>query len=83
MALKNCGGLWLKDGKRGKFMSGNFEPEGKGGPKYSFLVFKNEDKKSSKHPDYRIAMSEDDDVERETRRPSQVDDMNDDDNVPF
>jgi hypothetical protein len=62
MALKNSGGIWIRQGKKGKFMSGVFEPQGKNGPKYKFMAFKNEEKEG-KQPDYRIVVSDDDESE--------------------
>ena len=88
MGLKNAGGLWLKEGKKGKFLSGSFEPQGKGGPKFQFMAFKNEDKdQNPKAPDYRIVMTEDEFEEKPRgvtgRQASQADDVMTDDDVPF
>lgn len=62
MALKNSGGMWIREGKKSKFLSGVFEPNGKNGPKYKFMAFKNTEKEG-KQPDYRIVMSDDDQQE--------------------
>lgn len=56
MAYKKAGALWLKEGKNGKFFSGVFEPEGKGGIKYQISVFKNDHKEKPNQPDYVINM---------------------------
>lgn len=54
--LKRLSGLWLKEGKKGKFMTGNLNSEAmdwieNNGP-CNLLVFKNDRKESDKHPDY-------------------------------
>ncbi len=54
--LKRLSGLWLKDGKKGKFMSGSLNSEAmdwiqNNGP-CKLLIFKNDRKKNDKHPDY-------------------------------
>jgi uncharacterized protein (DUF736 family) len=56
MALQSIGALWLKDGKAGKFMSGNLEINGQ---KVQIMVFKNTKKADLKQPDYRIVQSTD------------------------
>ena len=56
MALQKIGALWLKDGKKGKFMSGEIEING---VKTKILVFKNSKQKDT-HPDYQIQMPLDD-----------------------
>lgn len=45
------GGLWLKEGKKGKFFSGKFGNA-------NVLIFKNTNKKEAKHPDYEIFIAE-------------------------
>ena len=52
--LKKVCGLWLNDGKKGKYMSGKAQenlriPEGA-----KLFVFKNNKKESDKHPDYNL-----------------------------
>lgn len=54
--MEKLGALWLKDGKKGKYMSGVVEING---VKTNILVFKNDHKESDKHPDYNIYLSED------------------------
>jgi hypothetical protein len=82
MALKNAGGLWIREGKKGKFLSGSFQPEGREGPKFSFMAFKNEDKEEgSKQPDYKIVMAEDDEERPRDEKTSR--DRAKDDGVPF
>ena len=72
------GALWLKDGKKGKFMSGQIELDGK---KISVLVFKNNKTKPT-HPDYQIVLAED-----RGQRPQQYqsgpEPFEDDSEVPF
>lgn len=62
MGLKTIGALWLRQGRNGsKFMSGQIELQGRGGPKLSILVFKNSRKREgTKQPDYSINVSVDD-----------------------
>ncbi len=70
MGLDKVGALWLKDGKKGKFMSGEIEV---GGAKVRVLVFKNTYHESGdKKPDYEVFVS--DEEAKPERRPSQVDD---------
>ena len=71
---KYIGALWLKEGKNGKFMSGEIEIDGE---KTSILVFKNTYKEKPNQPDYKILPASDN-RRRETR---QSDDFEDD--VPF
>ena len=56
MALIKIGALWLKNGKSGKFMSGEVEIDGR---KYQILVFKNNYKDSDNKPDYIIHLPDD------------------------
>jgi len=48
------GAMWIKEGQRGKYMSGVIEINGE---KINIVVFKNGYKKEDKHPDYRILKS--------------------------
>lgn len=49
---KAIGALWLKQGRKGKFMSGEIEIAG---TKYPVVIFKNDLKQpGEKTPDYRI-----------------------------
>ena len=50
--LKRVSGLWLKDGKKGKFMSGQTDEPIPGGAK--LLIFRNEKKTTDKQPDYHL-----------------------------
>lgn len=55
--LKKIGAFWLREGKKGKFMSGQVEV---GGQKVSLLVFKNNRKQpGEKYPDYEIFLAGD------------------------
>ena len=76
MAIKKIGALWLKEGKNGKFLSGMLEVDGK---KINLLVFRNDNKKEDRHPDYTINITEDDDADRlrTNRRPPE------DSSIPF
>lgn len=57
MENQNAGALWLKVSKNGlTFMSGVIEIAGQ---KHKIVVFKNKQKKTDKHPDYQILLSED------------------------
>jgi len=69
MALKKVGALWEKEGKS-KCWSGTINLDG---VDTSILVFKNNYKKKSSHPDYTIHVREDD--EEEAPQPE--------DDVPF
>ena len=50
--LKRVSGLWLKDGKKGKFMSGQTDADIPAGTK--LLIFKNDKKSNDKQPDYHL-----------------------------
>ena len=56
MAFKKIGALWLKDGKKGKFMTGNIEL---GEKEISVFVFKNDKGDNSRRPDYQIMIADD------------------------
>lgn len=68
--LRRVGALWLKQGKKGKFMSGSFEPYGRDGVKFKFLVFKNARKDKASDPDYTINMTE---TDKPTRQEGDLD----------
>jgi hypothetical protein len=57
---RSIGGLWLKDGKNGKFMSGNIDlkelaEQTSETEKIPIIIFKNDRKKEGENtPDYRI-----------------------------
>jgi len=52
MPEQSIGALWVKEGKNGKYLSGNVEI---GGVKHAVIVFKNTLKKEGERtPDYRI-----------------------------
>ena len=53
--MRRIGALWLKDGQKGKFMSGNIEI---GDRKINILIFRNTRKKENRHPDYNIMIQE-------------------------
>jgi hypothetical protein len=59
MALRKVGGLWLKDGAKGKFFSGEVKEALPAGTR--ILIFKNNRKQpGEKFPDYEINVTEDD-----------------------
>lgn len=86
MALEKVGALWLKDGKKGKFMSGEItfadEP-------VRVLVFKNtHHKEGDRKPDYEVFVTVDDEKDElppPASRPSRVDDIEAaaDEDIPF
>ena len=51
MADDSIGALWLKEGKKGEYFTGNVVIDGE---KHSIVIFKNDYKKEDKHPDYKI-----------------------------
>ena len=81
MGLRKVGALWLRDGKKGKFMSGVLEHNGE---KINFMVFKNsfKEKDGPKAPDYTINISEDDEDPRAVPTSGQ-NFQADDSDVPF
>jgi len=60
--LKNIGSLWLKDGAKGKYMSGEMELFG---TKLHVFVFKNDKDGVEKRPDYRVFTEGEAAVEKE------------------
>jgi hypothetical protein len=70
--LKRVSGLWLKDGKKGKFMSGQIDAEMPAGTK--LLVFKNDKKNAGdKLPDYHLyAVGADGDSQHDNGRRHQA-----------
>ena len=79
---KSIGALWLHTSKDGtkKYMAGNIELPDK--TKVKFVVFKNTNKKSEKHPDYNILLSEPMAKKTDTAQMNAPDD-DDDDSIPF
>ena len=57
MGLKKVGALWVKEGAKGKYMSGEIEV---GSEKISVLVFRNDKDGKENRPDYRVFIPEDD-----------------------
>ena len=77
--LKSIGGLWIKQGKKSKFMSGEIELLG---ISQHILVFKNDKDGIEKRPDYRICLAETtEDDKREQWEKSNSPPV--DDEVPF
>ena len=83
----SIGGLWIKDGKNGKFMSGKITQMN--GAELNIVVFKNDKGDNPKRPDYRIYLSEPmGDKKQETPRsapPRPAEEKPDDfvDSIPF
>jgi hypothetical protein len=86
MALKRISGLWLRDGKNGKYLSGNVREPIPAGSK--LLIFPNSRKQSDANPDYVLNLAMDGayqqgpatDGEAPGDRPSPPDNP---DNMPF
>ena len=73
MALRKVGGLWLKEGAKGKFFSGQVREDLPAGT--NILIFKNNRKQpGEKFPDYEINVTEDDGEERQQRQAPPQDD---------
>lgn len=53
--MTKIGALWMKEGKKDKYMSGVIKVDGQ---EIKIVVFKNDRKESDKHPDYNIMLSE-------------------------
>lgn len=79
--LNRVGALWIGEGRNGKFMSGRIELSE--GQEVKILVFKNNYKDQSKHPDYIIYEPES--KEEETNRKKAAKDWSgsNDDDLPF
>ena len=71
--LKSCGGLWLKDGKKGKYFSGEIEIDE---VKTHILIFKNDKGDNPKRPDYRIYIPGEESISPQKKESF-------DDDVPF
>lgn len=88
MALEKIGAFWK--GKPGSkaVLTGSIEV---GGKKYRALVFRNEDKKGDKHPDYRVMTDPDEVTEAGQKgrakpaadKPIADDFLSDDSDAPF
>lgn len=75
--LIEVSGLWLKEGRHGKYMTGNAKqavPEGA-----RLMIFKNDRKTTEDQPDYRLCFVEDQpEVKKKPDDPAPVDD-----DIPF
>ncbi len=83
MALNKIGALWLRDGKKGKFMAGVLEIEEQ---EYSVMVFKNNKDGVEKRPDYTINLVVDDEDQQSVPDQTQStpkQQQQDDDSIPF
>src|SRR5215207_9180896 len=67
MALLRVSGLWIKDGRNGKFMSGSVQDLIPAGAK--LLVFKNDKKRWDKDPDYTLHVADEDSNGQSDSRP--------------
>lgn len=56
-AFKRIGGLWLKDGKRGKFLTGKVPQDLTAGQR--LFLFKNDRNKGDSDPDYAMFVATD------------------------
>ena len=74
MALRRAGALWLNEGKKGRFMSGEFQPDGRNGQKWHVMVFKNTKKDKPNDPDYTIHLPEGDEPPRKEQSGHRSDD---------
>ena len=83
----SIGGLWIKQGKNGKFMSGKITQMN--GQDLNIIVFKNDKGDNERRPDYRIYLSEPRDGQQTTPRtatPSKTAPQTDDgfvDDIPY
>ena len=68
MTLRKIGGLWLREGKSGKFMSGEIKLS-EDDEKINFMVFKNDKGDNPKRPDYNIMLKDDDEPPVADRQP--------------
>jgi hypothetical protein len=66
MALRRISGLWLKDGKKGKFMYGKVQEDIPAGTR--LLAFKNQGRLGNADPDYTLHVADDDEDQRGTSR---------------
>jgi uncharacterized protein YbbC (DUF1343 family) len=66
MPFEKIGALWIKDGKKGKYMGGEMELDG---VKRKVMVFKNNYKKTDAQPDYIINMAVDDEQQQDRSAP--------------
>jgi len=77
------GGLWIKEGRNGKFLSGQIQFDQMGRRiEVNFLSFKNDKKDNPKAPDYRIVVTEYKDATRPKEAPYQPP-PKDEELVPF
>jgi len=78
---KSVGALWLKEGKNGKYFSGSIELIE--GHKVNIVVFKNQYKEASKHPDYKIYLAREASEKTKTMAEEQRKVTDDDSDIPF
>lgn len=79
--FRRVSGLWLKDGKRGKFFSGKVgdQPIPAGA---KLFVFRNDKKQGDSDPDYILNVATDDDAGDRPAKPARRDDPASGD-IPF
>ena len=77
MALAKCGALWLKEGAKGKFLSGEIDLSeiGEDVKTLDVLVFKNDKGDNPKRPDYTI--------NRRIDEPDEITNPDTDDDIAF
>ena len=76
------GGLWIREGKKGKFLSGQLQFDQMGRRiEVNFVSFKNDKKDNPKQPDYRIVVMDYKDATKPKEAPYQP--PNADDSPPF
>ena len=77
-----AGGLWIKEGRNGKFLSGQLQFDMMGRRiEVNFLAFKNKERQG-KQPDYKIVVSEYTDATKPKEAPYQPP-MQTDEDIPF
>ena len=76
--LVRASGLWLKDGKAGKFFSGEVDKPIPAGARV--FVFRNDKKENDKQPDYTLCFAE---PEPEGNQPAAPAPAEHSDDVPF
>ena len=78
------GGAWIKEGKKGKFMSGQMTFSYNGhSVTTTFLAFRNE-KKTGQQPDYNILVTDSFPAkEKEVKKPEPKQETKNEENIPF
>lgn len=74
------GALWVKNGAKGQYMTGNIEIDG---VKTNIVCFLNSNKKEAKHPDWRILRSVPQGTEQQNNPLPQREDEVRPEDIPF